>query len=196
MPNRLARSPAGRPRHQHGFTLLEVIVALTVTSVILLGGRLLLERVSGLAIATSESAEAIDGAMNGDALLRSLAGRLEIGTGSSHHFGGDERSVHFTTWCDTPMGWLERCDAVLAFEMDGRAPALVAHLTPLGVNADIGPRRLVLARGFRRGALRYLNDPAAGGRWFIRWGEAVTAPLAIGVILDGDTSIVRIGGRE
>ena len=181
---------------RRAFTLLEVVVALAVTGLILLGGRLLLEGVGRIALSTTRAAEASDRALNGDEVLRSLAGRLEIGTGGTHKFGGNERSVHFTTWCNTPQGWLERCDATIAVEEQDNTPALVAHLTPLGVNADIGIRHIVLARGFHQGGLRYLNDPRAGGRWFVQWGEAVTAPLALGVILDSDTSIVRIGGRE
>ena len=76
---------------------------------------------------------------------------------------------------------------------------LVAHL-PEGQSR-------VLARGFRQGELRYLNSAASGGQWFRQWGRGITAPLAIGVILERDaagaitgdrsvdTLIVRIGER-
>ena len=147
-------------RVRRAFTLLEVVVALAVTGLILLGGRLLLEGVGRIALSTTRAAEASDRALNGDEVLRSLAGRLEIGTGGTHKFGGDERSVHFTTWCNTPQGWLERCDATIAVEEQDNTPALVAHLTPLGVNADIGIRHIVLARGFHQGGLRYLMTRA------------------------------------
>ena len=55
--------------------------------------------------------------------------------------------------------------------------------------------RIVLRRGFSVGTLRYLNTPAGGGQWFRVWGHGITAPLAVGVITDDDTMIVRIGER-
>jgi len=172
------------------------VVALAVSGVVLVGGRLMFESMSGAAIHTIRSAQDADRVANADRLLRSLVGRLEVGTDHARHFGGDERSVHFTTWCDTPAGWLERCDAVIGFEPHDGTPALVAHLTPVEPHGDLGPRVFVVATGFRTGTLRYLNDPRAGGRWFVRWGEAISAPLALGIVLDSDTSIVRIGERE
>jgi hypothetical protein len=54
---------------------------------------------------------------------------------------------------------------------------------------------IALQRGFSTGMLRYLNDPIGRGVWFRIWGHGITAPLAIGVITDGDTAIVRIGER-
>ena len=40
-----------------------------------------------------------------------------------------------------------------------------------------------------------LNNPLGGGQWFRVWGYGTTAPLAVGVITDADTLIVRIGER-
>jgi prepilin-type N-terminal cleavage/methylation domain-containing protein len=182
--------------HRSAFTLLEIVVALALSGVVLLGGRLLFESLSAAAGDTIQAARQADQLANGDRLLRSLVGRLEVGTDHARHFGGDERSVHFTTWCDTPAGWLERCDAVIAIESYDASPALVVHLTPGEPHGELGPRTIVVATGFRNGALRYLNDPRAGGQWFVRWGEAISGPLALGIVLDGDTSIVRIGERE
>jgi hypothetical protein len=126
--------------------------------------------------------------VNGERLLRSLVGRLEVGTDQSHEFAGDEHRVQFTTWCDMPAGWQERCDAVIGIEPDtGTGLQLVAHLSTGEV--------IALHRGFTTGTLRYLNDPVGRGVWFRIWGHGITAPLAIGVVTDGDTAIVRIGER-
>lgn len=190
------RNHTGQRYPMLGFTILEVVVALAVSGVVLLGARLMFDTLASAARDTIQAGHDADQSANGERLLRSLAGRLEIGTGHSTHFGGDERSVHFTTWCDTPSGWLEHCNLVLSVEPVDSKPALVAHLTAVEAHGDLGSHTIVLATGFRSGALRYLNDPRTGGHWFIRWGEAVSAPLALGVILDGDTSIVRIGERE
>ncbi len=191
MPTDERGSEAERP----GFTLIEVLVALAVSAVILLAGRLTLQAVGDAATATTRTTREADSRANADHLLRTLVGRLEVGTDRSRRFGGDERSVHFTTWCDTPAGWLERCDAVLAVEQQDGAQALIAHLSPSDAGGNIGPSLIVLATGFQNGTIRYLDDARAGGRWFVRWGEAITAPLALEIILDEDTCIARIGER-
>jgi prepilin-type N-terminal cleavage/methylation domain-containing protein len=177
-----------RRRPSGGFTLIELVVAITLSGVVLLGARALWESlaISVDRLRTQATADARDA--NGERLLRSLVGRLEIGTDQSHEFAGDEQHVRFTTWCDMPAGWQERCDAAIGIEPDSAAELrLVARLSTGEV--------ITLQRGFSAGVLRYLNDPAGGGVWFRIWGHGITAPLAIGVITDGDTTIVRIGER-
>jgi hypothetical protein len=159
-----------------------------LSGVVLLGARALWESLAGSVdrLRTQATADARD--MNGERLLRSLVARLEVGTDQSSEFAGDERHTTFTTWCDVPAGWRERCAADLAIEPDsGMTLRLVARLS----TGDV----IALQRGFSAGTLRYLNDPVGGGVWFRIWGHGITAPLAIGVITDGDTAIVRIGER-
>jgi prepilin-type N-terminal cleavage/methylation domain-containing protein len=170
-----------------GFTLLELVVALFVSGVVLVGARLIMESVADAAGRLHTAAEAADREANGERLLRTLFARLEVGTDSTREFGGDGRHVAFTTWCDVPDGWLERCQADVSIEAVAGGRALVAQLST--------GERIVLRRGFGTGALRYLNAPSGGGEWFQVWGRGLTAPLAIGVITDGDTTIVRIGAR-
>jgi prepilin-type N-terminal cleavage/methylation domain-containing protein len=175
-------------RRNGGFTLIELVVAMTLSGVVLLGARALWESlaVSVDRLRTQATADARE--VNGERLLRSLMGQLEVGTDQSHEFAGDEHHVRFTTWCDMPAGWQERCDAVIGIEPDsGAGLRLVARLST--------GEAITLQRGFGAGVLRYLNDPAGGGVWFRIWGHGITAPLAVGVITDGDTAIVRIGER-
>lgn len=171
------------------FTLVELMVAITLSGIVLLGARALWESLAGSTDRLRARASADAGVANGERLLRSLVGRLEVGTDGAQEFAGDEREARFTTWCDMPAGWQERCNAMLGIEPDsnGQSLRLVAHLSTGEV--------ITLQRGFARGALRYLNDPIGGGVWFRIWGHGITAPLAIGVITDGDTAIVRIGER-
>ncbi|HSY80328.1 MAG TPA: prepilin-type N-terminal cleavage/methylation domain-containing protein [Gemmatimonadaceae bacterium] len=170
------------------FTLIELVVAITLSGIVLLGARALWESLAASLDRLRAHATADTRSVNGERLLRSLMGRLEIGTDQSREFAGDEHQVQFTTWCDMPAGWQERCDAVIGIEPDtGTGLALVAHLSTGEV--------IALQRGFTTGALRYLNDPIGGGVWFRIWGHGITAPLAIGVVTDGDTAIVRIGER-
>jgi prepilin-type N-terminal cleavage/methylation domain-containing protein len=171
-----------------GFTLIELMVAIVLSGIVLLGARALWESLAISVDRLRSQATADARAENGERLLRSLVGRLEVGTDQSHEFAGDEQHVRFTTWCDVPAGWQERCDAVVGFEPDsGDRIQLVARLS----TGELVP----LERGFTRGLLRYLNTPAGGGVWFRIWGHGIIAPLAIGVITDRDTTIVRIGER-
>jgi prepilin-type N-terminal cleavage/methylation domain-containing protein len=173
---------------RRGFTLIELIVAITLSGIVLLGARALWESLAGSVDRLRTQAAADARVANGERLLRSLVGRLEVGTDQSREFAGDEQRAQFTTWCDMPAGWQERCSAQLAIEPDsGNTSQLVARLSTGEV--------ISLRRGFTAGKLRYLNDPIGRGVWFRIWGHGITAPLAIGVITDGDTAIVRIGER-
>jgi prepilin-type N-terminal cleavage/methylation domain-containing protein len=180
---------------RRGFTLLEVMVALTIGGLVLLGARSLLEAVSDVAGQLTASTRAVDAVANADRLLHTLFARLEVGTPWARPFGGDDRTVRFTTWCDTSAGTLVPCDAAVGFDHQADSTALIVCLTPVSPRASIGPGTVVLRRGIRSGTLRYVNTPAAGGQWFWRWGDAVVAPVAAAVIIDGDTTIVRIGAR-
>jgi prepilin-type N-terminal cleavage/methylation domain-containing protein len=171
-----------------GFTLIELVVAVTLAGVVLLGARALWESLAVSVDRLKGEAAAHAREANGERLLRSLLGRLEVGTDQAREFAGDERHTTFTTWCDMPAGWQERCAAELAIEADsGQQLRLVARLST--------GETVVLRRGFGTAVLRYLNEPVGGGIWFRIWGHGITAPLAIGVITDGDTAIVRIGER-
>ncbi|MGH7719760.1 MAG: type IV pilus modification PilV family protein [Steroidobacteraceae bacterium] len=183
----MRRRDARRDTGRRGFTLVEVIVALAVSGVVLLGARALLSGLADHADRLVTYGRATDREANAERLLRSLVAQLEVGTADAGTFGGTEREARFTTWCDVPAGWQERCEVMLAIDtLDSRA-LLRARLST--------GHDLILRRGFRAGALRYLHDADAGGMWFHVWGTGVTAPQALGVILDRDTLILRIGER-
>lgn len=173
-------------RTRHGFTLVEVMVAIAIGGLVLLGARSLLEVLADEEHHVARDTATEDARSNGYRTLRSLVGQMEVGTTESGPFSGDPESTSFTTWCDVPSGWQERCAVTLAFEREGAETVLVAHLP--------AERRLVLARDFSAGEFRYLNSATSGGQWFRQWGRGITAPLAIGVILErGTTSDVGRG---
>ena len=169
-----------------GFTLVEVLVALTLGAVIALGARLLLENLGAAASRIAEAARYQDADSNGERLLRSLVGRLEVGTRRAGSFGGDEHEAHFSSWCETPRGWQEQCRVSL--RVAATDSLLFLFASSPGETVPLLRARHVLA-------LRYLADAAQRGNWLLRWGDGVTAPLALGVIIDTDTLIVRIGER-
>jgi len=191
-----SRATPGDVAHS-GFTLIEIMVAIAIGGIVLLGARSLLEALADEEHHIAREAATYDARANGERMLRSLVGRMEVGTTESGPFAGDPAETSFTTWCDVPAGWQERCEVTIAFEGEGTGPALVARLP--------GGQRLILREGFRAGALRYLNSASSGGQWFQQWGKGITAPLAIGILLERDTGavgplivdtlIVRIGER-
>jgi hypothetical protein len=165
------------------------VIALALGGVVLLGAHALVVALADEAQRLPEDAAVSDREANGERLLRALVGRLEVGTSQVAQFSGEPTTARFTTWCDTPAGWLERCNVVLAIDSLGPGErALVARFPD-------GGQTVLMRRGVQAGGLRYLNSAANGGEWFRTWGRGITAPIAIGVLLPHDTLIVRIGER-
>jgi prepilin-type N-terminal cleavage/methylation domain-containing protein len=178
-----------RTRGAAGFTLVEVMVALVVMGVVLVGARAMLGQVADDADRITAAAEQADREANADALLRSIAGRLEISADPQREvrFEGEPQGARFHSWCEVPDGWLERCQASLGIiDLEG-AKALALRLS----TGEMIPVR----RGFQSGEILYLRDAAEGGSWVTSWGASITAPIAFGVVVDGDTTIIRIGER-
>ncbi|HKV50231.1 MAG TPA: prepilin-type N-terminal cleavage/methylation domain-containing protein [Gemmatimonadaceae bacterium] len=174
-----------------GFTLIEVLVALVVGAIVLAGAHQVLAILTDQAHALTRRAAEGDREANGERTLRALVGQLELGSPGTIPFSGTPDTVRFSSWCEAPAGWLERCPVTLSFAADGDHETL---------RAEVGAQPpLELVSGFRRGTFRYLESAAAGGQWFQQWGTGITAPLGIGVVLvrdhSVDTMLVRIGPR-
>lgn len=172
-----------------GFTLVEVMVALVVMGVVLVGARTMLGQIADDADRIAGAAREADRDANAEGLLRAVAGRLDVSpvAGSQIRFEGDVQGARFHSWCEVPDGWLERCDATLGFIQLEGAPALALSLS----TGETVPLR----RGFRTGEILYLREAGNGGDWVKTWGATITAPLAFGIVADGDTAIIRIGER-
>jgi prepilin-type N-terminal cleavage/methylation domain-containing protein len=183
------RQPAPVSRRS-GFTLVELLVALAVGGVAILGARSVLGALADHADRVSDAAASADRDANGERTLRALLGSLEIGTAKDVTFGGDEREARFRSWCASPSGWQERCTVRLGVVTADSATG-ASILT--GVLA--GGESVTLMRDSLAMRLRYLRDAANGGTWFRSWGAGITAPVAIGIIRSRDTIIVRVGER-
>jgi prepilin-type N-terminal cleavage/methylation domain-containing protein len=173
-----------------GFTLMEVTVAMLIASIVLVGAQAILSNLSDRERALRSAAIVASHEANGKQLLRQLVGNIEVGTPGTASFAGDLDQVRFSSWCDVPAGWQERCDVGLAFDTVAGYAAIIAH---------IGARPVSLVTGFERGSFRYLQSAVNGGVWLDQWGGGVTAPLGIGAVLEyadrTDTLILRIGPR-
>lgn len=174
-------------RRRDGFTLIEILVALMIGGIVLIGAHQILAALTDSARASETNAIALDRRANGEDLLYRLTGALDIVTPGARPFFGTERIAEFSSWCEVPRGWLESCAVVVTIDTAGGRPAVSARLDDSA--------RVVLLRGFTHGSLRYLENAENGGTWQRVWGRGVGAPLAIGIILDRDTLIVPIGER-
>jgi len=173
------------------FTLIEIVVAITVGAMILLGASGVMNQLADAARRLHLYAAATDRAANRERDLRELLANVEVGTPGSQPFVGNADSATFSSWCHTPGGWLERCSVILSIECMETTPGSASQSLVVHVGAR---RDVVMTRYARSARLRYLNGAADGGQWYVQWTAGIRAPLAIGVIMDRDTTFVRVGG--
>jgi hypothetical protein len=162
------------------------MIALVVSAIVIAGARTLLGEVGDGAIRISDAARQADKSANAERTLRSLAQNLARGS-TQNEFGGDARRATFSSWCDMPAGWQERCEISVTVESRPDGDALVLRSTAA---SDV-----IVRDQMRHATLRYLTTVKDGGDWIHEWGAGMTAPLAIAIIMDADTLIVPIGER-
>lgn len=173
--------------HSRGFTLVEVVVALAISGLLLLAAHFTLTQIGDHASRVTGSAAVSDREANAERRLRSVVAQIDVGSDSGSGFGGNEHEVRFSSWCERPEGWQEQCEVTIAVDTTGSTLALTLTPSP--------GSRVVLRAGLVSAELRYLATAENGGTWFRVWGQGTAAPIAIGVIIHGDTTIVRIGER-
>lgn len=173
-----------------GFTLIEVVVAITLGSLVLLGARMMFVTLAEHAAAVERFAAALDRSANAERQLRAVLGQIELGVDEVSWFRGTDSTMHFTTWCEVPGGWTERCRASLAVDPEAEAVTLRIEL-PTG---DASEARLEGEFSSTK-SFRYLQDAGNGGHWLPTWDRAMASPLAVGLVTDRDTLIIRIGER-
>jgi prepilin-type N-terminal cleavage/methylation domain-containing protein len=173
---------------RRGFTLLELLLALSLSGVAVLLGALLWRQTLSAGAALAVHRAALDRDQGARRWLQSTLGSLEIGAAGDAKFMGEPGRVSFSTWLPEPGGWTQRRDVTLGLEQH----ALVAT-TP-----DAPPLTLVdsvSAVGFD-----YLLEPGLTSRWAMAWESPISAPLAVRIRLtrlDGhaDTLLLLVGPR-
>jgi prepilin-type N-terminal cleavage/methylation domain-containing protein len=171
-----------------GFTLIEVLVALVVGAIVLAGARALLDGLADHAAATVRASRAADGGANAELTVRSVVGNLALAPDTLPSFAGSAREATFASWCPSARGGLEPCDAHLVVRDRAGMQDVVLTLS--------SGWEVVLLRDARDTRLRYLAEASSGGLWQSQWSAGMTTPVAIGVVADGDTLLLRIGERR
>lgn len=174
---------------RRGFTLIEVMVALTLSAiVVLLAHRIFSGVVDGVARLDEARLRATRSA-NARRWLVEAFGSLQTGVDSTGPFEGHPTSVGFATWQLAPEGGLRRSRVLL-----GQVGAGLVAQDPLG--------SVVLADSIAGVAFDYLLEPGAKTTWAREWLSPVSAPLAIrlritylGAPPRADTLLFVVGGR-
>ena len=174
---------------RRGETLIELLVALAIAGLALLGGAMLLDQVSDSQrrMDVDSRRDALEG--NGDRLLRRLLADARQTRDTADRFRGDERNASYLAACDTPSGWSEPCRVLLSITTSGDSSAVVAQ-------APAGPR-FEVRRVRGEAVFRYLDPtPALDSAWLRQWMSSIALPAALALITSRDTTVFPLGSAR
>lgn len=150
-----------------GFTLVEILVALTIGSLVVLLAHELFSAVAGQGRALTEARAVLDRSVNARRWLDATFFSLDVGTEGASGFEGRADRATFSAWPVTPDGWFERRMVSLERGEGG----LVARVTP--------GTPILLLDSVRDVSFDYLLEPGAEARWVREWVSPVSAPVAV-----------------
>jgi prepilin-type N-terminal cleavage/methylation domain-containing protein len=174
---------------RRGFTLIEVMIALTLSSlVVLLAHQIFSGVVDGVGRLDAARADLARTA-NARRWLIDALGSLQAGVDSAGPFEGHPDQVGFASWQRVAPNGLRR-------------ERILLHQAGNTLVAQDSASVLVLADSVSRVAFDYLLEPGANTTWAREWLSPVSAPLAVRIRVDylgmparADTVLVLIGGR-
>ena len=151
----------------HGFTLVELLVALTIGALVVLVAHQLFAAVSDRGKALVVARAGLDRSANARRWLKGAFLSLDAGTEGANGFEGRPDRMAFSSWLLTPDGWFERRQVTLSLAGE----RLVASVSP-GTS-------IPLMDSIADVQIDYLLEPGADSRWVREWVSPVSAPLAI-----------------
>lgn len=150
-----------------GFTLIEVLVGLTIGAVVVLLAHGLFSAVAERGKTLIAARAALDRAANARRWLEAAFLSLDVGTDGAGGFDGRPNHAVFSTWLLTPDGWFERRQVTLSAEQ-GRLRAAVTPGTPTALVDSVADVQF-----------DYVLEPGAESRWVREWVSPVSAPVAV-----------------
>lgn len=169
-----------------GFTIIEMLVALAITSILALTAHALLAGVLDASDALRRSAPSQDRGHLARAWLIEACRAVEVGASGSGGFEGTPTTARFSARLPDVDGWIGR-----------RRVSLVAKRGALTLGID--RMRFFPVDSAATVTLDYLVDGAGAGGWVSGWSSPVSAPLAIRVRWTSgevsDTLLCPIGAR-
>jgi prepilin-type N-terminal cleavage/methylation domain-containing protein len=174
-------------RGNRGFTLLELLVALSIGALVLTIAHRL---VAGVTAGAAQLDEVVDGAdrdANAARLLIALLGSAQVLDGLEDAFRGEPTELAFPAWDVDHRGWPVKRDIGLQRAGDG-----VVWLRR-------GNDSLAVWRGVRALDLDYLLTRGASARWVRAWVSSASVPYAVRLRLrretEVDTLLCLVGDR-
>jgi hypothetical protein len=180
--SRLSNRPPRR-----AFSVLELLLALSLAGVVLLSAGALTEGFSDANRRVVDHGLADDRRDSAEHMLRGLFLNFEPAD-SAPSFKGASDSMTFSSWCDTALGWKQRCTVDLRIDTEAADSAILVTSEHFALRWSVA--------GSGRAAFSYLRDAARGGTWNSSWGPAPYGPLAVRLIVEAETLILRIGERR
>lgn len=170
---------------RHGFTVVELLAALTVSVLIVAGARGLLAALHDSGSRTQRRTSSHDASQAGLLLLRDLFANASAAGDTARVFVGASRAVLFDSWCDSPYGGSERCRvevAILESPNDATVSLRSGVESPISVPLASAPVALI-----------YLERSPSAARWLSEWGRSLHVPAAVGLLLSTDTLVFGVG---
>ena len=159
--------PALQGGDRRGFTLIEVIVALTIGALVVLVAHQLFAAVADRGRTLIEAQTTFDRRANARRWLKATFLSLDVGTDGAVGFDGRPEHAAFSTWLLTPDGWFERRQVTLSAEQ-GRLRAAVTRGTAIALSDTVTDVQF-----------EYLLEPGTESRWVREWVSPVSAPVAV-----------------
>lgn len=201
----LLRSPRGSgPRLDHphgspGFTLIEVMVALALGTLVVLLAHRMFTGVADGATRLTEARRALDREANARRWLVAAFGSLDAGQVDGS-FEGHSNQVAFAGWQLTPEGWFSRRRITLTHS-SSRLLALIAPSDTVVLSDSVSDFQLdyLLDVGSEGQSDSTPGAPGERARFVREWISPVSAPVAIRLRISRaarvDTLFVIVGPR-
>jgi prepilin-type N-terminal cleavage/methylation domain-containing protein len=166
-----------------GFTLVEVLIAVTVSGVVVLLAHAVFTAVTDAGREIQAARLALDRDANGRRWMQGAFLSLDVGTDSAAGpFEGRPDHVAFGAWIETAGGWFLRQRVELRHER-------CEFEASMGSAAPI-----ILADSVTAVAFDYLLEPGENTTWVREWISPVSAPLAVRIRIQRGQKNTEGGG--
>ncbi len=173
-----------RRDRSRGFTLIEVLVALTVSGIVVLLAHAVFTAVTDAGRQVQAARTALDHESNAGRWMQATFLSLDVGSDSgAGPFEGRPDRVAFGAWLETPGGWFERQRVELRLDRG-------QFITRLGNTAQGAGRdgaAIALVDSVTDVAFDYLLEPGENTKWVREWISPVSAPLAVRIRIQRGT---------